>query len=144
MKLSLQSFVDVITNSSTSIYTLYDEWGIDRLKSAINEILKVVNPSLTCDDLVNIELVPSAEFLDALEDDPQSFGLFDEDSDIKNDLLNFPDKLDDAITLFNEEWYDNYAWGYDLEITPTKPEYEPLVNAITNIINPFEQDALFG
>lgn len=52
----IQSFTDVITNSSTEIYTVCTEYTLDRLKDIVNSILKIADSTLTADDLFTFEL----------------------------------------------------------------------------------------
>lgn len=51
-----QSVSDVITNSSTEIYTVCTEYTLDRLKDIVNSILKIADSTLTADDLFTFEL----------------------------------------------------------------------------------------
>lgn len=51
MKINIQSVSDVITNSSTEIYTVCTEYTLDRLKDIVNSILKIADSTLTADDL---------------------------------------------------------------------------------------------
>ena len=48
----IQSFIDVITNSSTSVFTWAD--NIEGVKRVINGVLKAANSNYTCDDLFDI------------------------------------------------------------------------------------------
>lgn len=48
----IQSFIDVITNSSTSVFTWAD--NIDGVKKIINGVLKAANSDYICDDLFNV------------------------------------------------------------------------------------------
>lgn len=54
--IKIQSVSDVITNSSTEIYTVCTEYTLDRLKDIVNSILKITNSTLTADDLFTFEL----------------------------------------------------------------------------------------
>lgn len=49
MKYIIQSYVDLITNSSTSVFT----WATspEAVKEIINAVLKSAGSDLTCDDL---------------------------------------------------------------------------------------------
>lgn len=49
--IKLQSVSDVITNSSTEIYTVCTEYTLDRLKDIVNSILEISGSSLKADDL---------------------------------------------------------------------------------------------
>lgn len=54
--IKIQSVSDVITNSSTEIYTVCTEHTLDRLKDIVNSILKIAGSTLTADDLFTFEL----------------------------------------------------------------------------------------
>ena len=54
--IKLQSVSDVITNSSTEIYTVCTEYTLDRLKDIVNSILEISGSSLKADDLFTFEL----------------------------------------------------------------------------------------
>lgn len=54
--IKIQSISDVITNSSTEIYTICTEHTLDRLKEIVNSILKITDSTLTADDLFTFEL----------------------------------------------------------------------------------------
>lgn len=54
--IKIQSVSDVITNSSTEIYTVCTEYTLDRLKDIVNSILKIADSTLTADDLFTFEL----------------------------------------------------------------------------------------
>lgn len=56
LKIKVHSVVDVITNSSTVIYTQADEGTIKSLKEMINALLKIGGSELTADDLFTFEL----------------------------------------------------------------------------------------
>jgi hypothetical protein len=53
IKIKIHSFVDLITNSSTTIY-VYQQESIPVLKELINEILALCNESYKCDDIFHI------------------------------------------------------------------------------------------
>ena len=53
----LHSFVDVITNSSTVIYTGVQENAIDAMKGIINEVLRAAGSEKTSDDLFEISVL---------------------------------------------------------------------------------------
>lgn len=57
LRIKVHSVVDVITNSSTVIYTRADEGTISSLKDMINALLKIGNSELTADDLFEFSLV---------------------------------------------------------------------------------------
>ena len=56
LTVNLHSFVDVITNSSTVIYTGVQENAIDAMKGIINEVLRAAGSEKTSDDLFDISV----------------------------------------------------------------------------------------
>jgi hypothetical protein len=55
-QIKLHSITDLITNSSTTIYT-YSEGSVNPCKELINEILKLVGEDKTCDDIFELSIV---------------------------------------------------------------------------------------
>lgn len=49
-------FSDIITNSSSEVYCVYSEEGINRIKELVNSILEVAGSDKKCDDLFEISL----------------------------------------------------------------------------------------
>lgn len=56
LKIKVHSVVQIITNSSTVIYTQADEGTIISLKEMVNALLKIGGSELTADDLFTFEL----------------------------------------------------------------------------------------
>jgi hypothetical protein len=52
----LHSFVDIITNSSTEVYTTCHEKSVDMVKELINSVLKSADSEKTVDDLLEIRV----------------------------------------------------------------------------------------
>ena len=52
--IKIKSITDVITNSSTEVYTFVDEYGKENLKKFITGILKASGSDKTCDDVFRI------------------------------------------------------------------------------------------
>jgi hypothetical protein len=53
LKIKLHSQVDLITNSSTTIYT-YSRGSVDAFKNVVNEMLSLFGQNKTCDDVFSI------------------------------------------------------------------------------------------
>jgi hypothetical protein len=49
-------FSDIITNSSSEVFTIYTEEGLEQIKKIVDAVLKVGGSELTFDDLFTIEL----------------------------------------------------------------------------------------
>lgn len=57
IKLTYHSFIDVITNSSTSIFSTVAGTAISTVGDLVNNLLKIANSDLTFDDLFTIEII---------------------------------------------------------------------------------------
>lgn len=53
----IQSISDIITNSSSEVFVIYDQNGIDTIKTIVNSILKLAKSEYSCDDLFDIQFV---------------------------------------------------------------------------------------
>lgn len=65
----ISSITDVITNSSTEVFQIYDDSSFNNLKELVNNILALSNSDLKFDDLFDIKLVIEYDYIiDAYED----------------------------------------------------------------------------
>lgn len=55
MKINIQSISDIITNSSTEVFTMYNSSDVNTIKNIVNAIL-ALNSDITFDDLFKIEM----------------------------------------------------------------------------------------
>lgn len=56
MIIYFQSINDIITNSSSEVYTIYNQAGIKTIKNIVNSILAINNSKYTCDNLFEFKL----------------------------------------------------------------------------------------
>lgn len=56
MKLKIKSITDVITNSSTEVFTIVDEKSINTVKELVNSIFAMCNYPLKFDDIFDVQL----------------------------------------------------------------------------------------
>lgn len=121
IKIKLHSEVDVITNSSTTIYTRVSSGGIDTVKDIVNTLLKIGNSELTADDLFTFEIT-SDEFDEQRLDLLYDRGILEEyvGRDISYNDVDFDTLLNE---LFNKiktgeypepDWWD-YGYGHSGE-----------------------------
>ena len=54
--IKIQSLIDVITNSSTSVFTIYSRYNFRDIKELVNAIL-AIDGNYTFDDLFDIKLL---------------------------------------------------------------------------------------
>ncbi len=96
IKIPIHSVIDVITNSSTEIFTFVKDNAVELCHEAINEILKVSGSDKKSEDLFDVYIEPDLDYLnDTIIDH-----LLDcnEDDEV---YLKFKDKLNE---------YDNMSW----------------------------------
>nr|DAK03764.1 MAG TPA: hypothetical protein [Bacteriophage sp.] len=55
MMVNIQSVSDVITNSSSEVFVIYNQEGINTIKNLVNSILKLSESKYSCDDLFDIQ-----------------------------------------------------------------------------------------
>lgn len=53
----IQSVSDIITNSSSEVFVIYDQNGIDTIKTLVNSILRLSKSEYSCDDLFDFEFI---------------------------------------------------------------------------------------
>lgn len=149
--IKIQSVSDIITNSSTEVFTIYTSKDLETIKSIVNAIL-AINGSTTFDDLFNIGLMP---------DEYKIEQLYDENADIRekyqtlDDFDNFingasDEELQEIAERWQDDHYDYYGntffSGYwvtlkkGIELTPT---LEQAIRAINTFDSIFEHDASY-
>lgn len=160
----IQSYIDLITNSSTSVFQWAD--NIKGVKDIINAVLKASGSNLTCDDLFNIESHYDIDISDAadfycdlacekMENDPKLEDLVNEyntgyrrDSKILEKIYEYLIKnynvetLDEYAKKYNDNCYDcMYSSSY--VIKAKNPENEKYERILYNINNLFDCDARY-
>lgn len=127
MILKIQSISDVITNSSTEIYTIYTKNDIETIKKIVNALL-AVNGDSTFDDLFYIELLINDSVFEYLWEDSAEL---QEQYPNSDDFYDYLEKLTDESELDRLEdiWYDTHSWScymsfYDGYVVSIKPEIE--------------------
>lgn len=83
LKIKIQSFGDLITNSSSEVYCIYDLRGVEQVKNAVNEIAFGANfyNNLLTQDKIKCWLYPPESFSknlildDIIKITPSSFNL---------------------------------------------------------------------
>ena len=127
MILKIQSISDVITNSSTEIYTIYTKNDIATIKNIVNALL-AVNGDSTFDDLFDIELLINDSVFEYLWEDSSEL---QEQYPNSDDFYDYLEKLTDESELDRLEdiWYDTHTWNcymsfYDGYVVSIKPEIE--------------------
>lgn len=60
--IKIQSFVDIITNSSTEVFAIADNGTVEHFKKLVNSLMNLSNSELKAEDMFNFQL-------DAIEDE---------------------------------------------------------------------------
>lgn len=147
----IQSVSDIITNSSTEVFTIYTSKDLETIKNIVNAIL-AINGSTTFDDLFNIGLMP---------DEYKIEQLYDENADIRekyatlDDFDNFingasDEELQEIAERWQDDHYDYYGntffsgyWVTLKEGIELTPKLEQAIQAIRTFDSIFEHDASY-
>lgn len=126
-RLKIQSFSDIITNSSTEIFTLYTRSDFNLLKDIVNSLLKVAGSDKTFDDLFELKIYTSKDAeIDYADGNPDE------------DFIDWCFKHDiDAYN--NQKYYDGerfYIEGYFIKAKTE--EAQSIAQKLSNLNNLFE------
>lgn len=122
----VQSISDIITNSSSEVFVLYDDNALKNIKDLVNAVLAAADTKLTFDDLFEIQpLLDESEFL---MDYP--------------DLKGFPKDqlLQEAIEKDKKGLWDGrqYVYGYEVIAKEQKNQkYAEILSRIDSIFQTF-------
>ena len=158
----IQSYIDLITNSSTSVFQYAN--NIEGVKDIINAVLKASGSNLSCDDLFNIESHYNINIYDA-EKFYYDLACEKMENDSKlEDLVNKYDTTGDVQILekiykylvdnYNVKTLDEYAeeynensddWRYSSSyiIKAKDPKNKKYEEALCMINNLFDYDACY-
>ena len=135
IKLKLHSSVDLITNSSTVIFT-YSEGSVSAVKDLVNEMLKVFGKEETFDDIFyaqsfleeDYHYYEADNFPDGIEDKLKFL------EEIKVQVLKGeiekPDWMKSAEENEENEGYSYYQNSTNLELIPKDEKYDELANKL--------------
>jgi hypothetical protein len=146
IKIKLHSFTDLITNSSTVIYT-YSDGCIKPLENMINEILTTFNIEEKCNDMFHITvLCDKFSYLESDEDE-------DEDEEVSSnnktslckDKESFDKLWEDIISgkvkkpdwflkVEEKESYNGYQTSTYLHIFPKQEKYTKIAKLIKKFL----------
>lgn len=151
MKLKIHSVVDLITNSSTVIFT-YSEGSLPALKELVNEMLKTFGRTEKFDDIfyANIFLDESCDYIEYLEQNELNI---DADEDVN---LDYIEKLKHHILigeLEKPQWMidaESYDYNYDdrpentLNIIPAEEKYTDLADLLIRYLYSTDHEASYN
>ena len=152
MLINIQSFGDVITNSSSEVYCLYDWSGMDQVEDAIKNIVKAINPNIKIEDHLEFSLIPEpyTDFYDVDLDEEVSYeDLYnkkfqeycEKNSDNGTLLLDFPKWYRGFIeeNSFDGDGHPNFT----LQISPKSELGETLATQINRILYAFDYEEIY-
>ena len=93
-EIKIQSVSDIITNSSTEVFMVYDNSAFKNIKELVNAILALAGSDQTFDDLFEIKACVSEYFLDEY---PEYAGLTE-------------DEILEKARMIDEDNYDSYPY----------------------------------
>lgn len=109
--MKLHSIIDLITNSSTEIYSWADRSSVTSLTNAVNELLKTVGSDKTFDDLFTTFI----EYADNLREDWEDC---EDKEKYDNDIEKFADKMSaydfpytSRLVVRNKETLEPVKWS---------------------------------
>lgn len=133
MKLKIHSVVDLITNSSTIIFT-YSEGSIPALKELVNDMLLVFERAETFDDIFYIDLFLEEDYQYneyVCENYPEiNLDEIDLDELKKKILTRVEIKPQWMIDAENSEHWSGYNLATVIEIIPKDKRYADLANSL--------------
>ena len=119
IKIKLHSSVDLITNSSTVIFT-YSEGSLSAVKDLVNEMLKVFGREETFDDIFYAQVLPDE---------------YNEDKDLPEnykelEVQYIKGEIEKQDWMENSERYDYLNGDTTLYIIPKDEQYSELANKL--------------
>lgn len=136
--IKIQSITDIITNSSTEVYTIYTKNDIKTIKSIVNALL-AINGDSTFDDLFDIKLLINEDVVQYLWDNSKELQKeYPNEKDFYKYLKTCTNQND--LDRFEDIWYDD-PWhscpsfydGYSVTLKPGIEKTEKLEQAIKAI-----------
>lgn len=148
LKIKIQSFGDIITNSSSEVFCIYDWNGTEQIINAIKEIANVLNPSVNIDDLLEIQLVIDNDYVD--ENDEynlqtkynREFEEFCESKTNEQILTDFP-KFYKEFFSSDDCYSDEGIPLIQLEIKGLNDDGVKLADALYSILSAYEYKELY-
>ena len=151
IKIKLHSSVDLITNSSTVIFT-YSEGSVEKLKELVNEMLKTFSQSLTFDDMFQCDvfLDDNYNYCECENETVQEAfkGVEDNDKFINETKIKIikgeierPGWMKIAE---EEESWSGYNKSTTLEIIPRDEKYSELANKLLKYLYSTSHEATMG
>lgn len=147
--INIQSISDLITNSSTEAFVVYDAGNIEDIKNLVNAILSLLDPSKTFDDYFTIEMQVNYDGLNDIfnelctneelyENYPELEGYSTIEDYLEQDkyLRSLSTEVVEGyFDYYNEDiYYDNYKYLYEGFLISAKVD-DPIVQKVASVIN---------
>ena len=151
MKINIQSISDIITNSSTEVFTMYSSSDVNTIKNIVNAIL-ALNSDITFDDLFKIEMhISDTVFQYLWENSEQIQKEFPNEEEFYDYLEALPlEKLSRYEKIWNDVYpYDGYYSfyvGYTVSLKDGVEEselYQQAVKAINTFDSIFDHEVCY-
>ena len=156
IKIQIHSVVDLITNSSTTIFT-YSEGSVEPLKELVNEILKLSGKTETFDDIFNVEVFFDDIYIYSESDyERDNFKSDDEYQQYLIDIEDINKTIDRIVKgeITKPKWminyeesegdYNDYRRTTSLYLYTKDPQYEELCNKITSFLYSTDHEAYYN
>lgn len=150
LKIDIHSITDLITNSSTTIFT-YSEGSVKAVKDMFGELAKTFNITKSFDEMfVIITLADAdvyAEYIDSLDKKDYPDGITQETSfyelvnDVRSGKVEKPEWFEEAENTENS--YNYYRPSNELYLIPKSEEYVNLGKAIINFLYSTDHEAMY-
>lgn len=147
--INIQSFGDLITNSSSEVYCMYTRQGAKQIEDAIKQIASCLNPKINIDDHLDISCTINKEwevyddetdqYISGEEYYNRKYSEFCENRTNEQILLDFNNFNNNLIKNIENDYDINYR-ALDIEIDAKTELGEQLRAAIFNILYAFEYE----
>lgn len=165
--IKIKSLTEVITNSSTEVFTVYDDEAVQNIKNLVNSILALNNDTsdLTFDDIFLIDIVIDWQYNDDFfneyieylrenehkEEADELLALGNYNDETINNFLKEKGLYNDAVQFANDKSDDDYSYRYADSISimakpnakVNKEKVDKAVELLNRIDSIFEQYASY-
>lgn len=128
--IKLHSAVDLITNSSTVIFT-YQDGSLNPVKEMVNEMLKTFGSELTFDDIFWAQVLP----------DEYDYDITRPDNYEELEIQYIKGEIEVQDWMKNCNQCDYYEGDTSLHLIPKDEKYSELANKILNFLNSPDHEA---
>lgn len=147
---NVQSFGDIITNSSSEVYCMYDRQGTEQIKDAIKQIVETLRPDINLDDHIEINLAISDDHNFWFDDEYYSgdeyyqkrFNEFAKDKSNEELLAELPE-FNESLLEELEYKYNDSPGTLTLNLESKTKLGETLVDSIFKILYAYEYEEIY-